>query len=292
MPAPPDFLIADLMPSREVHLLCGPSGAGKTTLLFQILKQWQVGEDVFGHQSFPVPYTYVSCDRSRKSVDLTLKRLNCVEVITRILALDDLVSSNHKLESIIEAAKKKYSDTELVVIEGVQTLVGNNQKDYGSVSALLRQGWAKCQRYEVTLLGTGHSPKVKENERYLHPRERTLGSVAWGAFADLIIAMNFDEQTKVRTVDVLPRNAAEEAYEFMSGPHGALVPCPKEKGDRLLLVIEARSEGITITRQDVLDIAEGMEIGRSVADQVIAKCIETQMLERVSDGVFKRPYAA
>lgn len=292
MAAPPDFLIADIMPSRGVHLLCGPSGSGKTTLLFQLLKQWQNGENVFGHKSFPAPYTYVSCDRSRKSVNLTLARLGCLDVITRIIALDDLVDSNHKLETIVETAKKKYSDTELVVIEGVQTLVGNSQKDYGSVSALLRQGWAKCQRYEVTLLGTGHSPKVKENERYLHPRERTLGSVAWGAFADLIIAMNFDEQSKIRTVDVLPRNSAEEQYQFMSGPQGVLVACPKEKSDRLMLFIMAYSEGALVTRQSVHEAAEGMEIASATADRALSKCVEDGVLEKVSEATYKRPYAA
>ena len=86
MDNPLEFLIDGILPANEVHLLGVSSGSGKTTFTFQVfLAQWQKGEPLFGHQSNPVPYVYVSLDRSRSSVTRTLERLGLVEEITRIV---------------------------------------------------------------------------------------------------------------------------------------------------------------------------------------------------------------
>jgi hypothetical protein len=291
MESRPDFLIEGIMPSQEVHLLCGPSGAGKSTWLFQMLDSWQEGKPVFGHESFPVPYVYVSADRSLKSVIATLTRLSLQDKITRLITLDDLPSGG--LEVLANTALKKYPDSQLLIVEGVQTFTGERIKEYGSVSNFLKMSFHKlCKARGLTVLGTGHSPKVKENERFTHPREKALGSVAWGAFADLIIIIELDEKTRVRTVSLLPRNSVEEQHTMMSGPNGMLLPCPREKGERLALVILSYSEGQIVTTARIVEIAEDMEISKATTERVIQKCVEDGYLERIEEGIYKRPFVS
>lgn len=84
----PEFLIDEIMPANEVHLICGASGSGKTTWTFQeFLAEWQAGRSVSGHASHPVPYVYIALDRTRASVTRTLERLELADSITHILCL-------------------------------------------------------------------------------------------------------------------------------------------------------------------------------------------------------------
>src|SRR5690242_1448332 len=71
----PRSLIDRILPVHEVHILGGPSGAGKTRWLFQMLQEWKAGNSVLGYASNPVPYAYVSTDRSRESVKRTCEDL-------------------------------------------------------------------------------------------------------------------------------------------------------------------------------------------------------------------------
>src|SRR5574341_2578225 len=45
MPAQPCFLVEGIWPSREIHLIAGPSGAGKTKWLLETLVGWSRSEE-------------------------------------------------------------------------------------------------------------------------------------------------------------------------------------------------------------------------------------------------------
>lgn len=284
----PAFLIEGILPAYEVHLLGGSSGSGKTTLVFQTLADWQDGLPVFGHESHPVPYSYLSLDRSRSSVDRTLDRLGLRERLTRILCQDQFKSAT-SLPSVIAAAQGIHKDSKFFVIEGFQTLVGDKGNNYSPVSNLLRAAANICSEKQITILGVAHSPKMKTDESFQHARELILGSVAWGAYSDTIITIQLDEATGNITVRVSPRNAAAETFHYVFGSNGVLTELnaakPKES---IKLKLEAMSAGSIITRAEVVAWCEAYKVGTRTGDRALAECVKNKVLEPLEPGFYER----
>lgn len=286
----PEYLIEGILPSREVHLLGGSSGSGKTTFLFQTIAQWQIGEDVLGHKSYPVPYSYISVDRSLSSVERTLDRLSLKGTITRMVCREELQSSLN-LASVLNAAQDKYPDSLCYFIEGFQTLVGDRGNSYAAVAAMLGATTALCAERGITIVGVCHSPKLKIEEGFQHPREMLLGSVAWAAFSDTIITMDKNEKTGIIHVHVLPRNAAQEEILLKFGKNGVLEPPDEATSPKELLakVILAQDYGTEITRTDILEWAGGLEVSVRTADRVIARLIdEGELVNTMHRSTYRR----
>lgn len=276
-----EFLIDGILPSNEVHLLAGSSGSGKTTFLFQILAQWQDGIPVLGHTSHPVPYTYLSADRSSSSVKRTLQRLGLEDKITRMVCREDL-PVGLTVATALQVSKDKYPDSKAFFIEGFQTLVGDRGNSYTPVASWLSAITAFCAKEGVTILGVCHSPKIKADEKFQHSREVVLGSVAWAAYSDTVIAMDQAEDTGVVTVKVLPRNAAKEEFQFIFGPNGVLTPFNGGGGRASLeMHIYGLAAGEEITRQQMLEVGRMTGVGRATVDRVIEKAVEDEVLKRI-----------
>src|SRR5580692_9374540 len=69
------FIVDQILPKFETHLVGGPSHSGKTTLIFQTIERWRNRKDVFGHASFPLPFCYLACECASGTVHSTLKRV-------------------------------------------------------------------------------------------------------------------------------------------------------------------------------------------------------------------------
>lgn len=286
----PEFLIEDILPSSEVHLLGGSSGSGKTTFLFQTIAEWQEGRDVLGHKSHPVPYSYVSVDRSQSSVERTLQRLGLKGVITRMVCREEL-QSGLNLASVLNAAQDKYPDSRCYFIEGFQTLVGDRGNSYAPVAAMLGATTQICAERDITIVGVCHSPKLKVEEGFQHPREMLLGSVAWAAFSDTVITMDMNEKTGLITTTVLPRNAAKEEFHFKFGKNGVLEPPGDTDPPRELLikVIMAVDYGTEITRAEIMEWAGGLDISVRTAERVISKLVDDkEIISTVHRGTYRR----
>lgn len=286
----PEYLIEAILPSREVHLLGGSSGSGKTTFLFQTIAKWQAGEDVLGHKSYPVPYSYISVDRSLSSVERTLDRLGLKGVITRMVCREEL-SGGLNLASVLNAAQDKYPDSLCYFIEGFQTLVGDRGNSYAPVAAMLGATTATCAERGITILGVCHSPKLKIEEGFQHPRELLLGSVAWAAFSDTVITMDMNEKSGIITVNILPRNAPKEELQLKFGKNGVLeAPGDTDPPRELLVkVILAQDVGTEITRAEVLEWAGGLDISTRTAERVISKLVdEGELATTVLRGTYRR----
>lgn len=285
----PEFLIEGILPANEVHLLGGSSGSGKTTLVFQTLAAWQDGESVFGHLSNPVPYSYISLDRSRSSVTRTLERLQLESTITRVLCQEEYEKCDNSIANVADIALKHHTDSKLLIIEGFQTLVGDASNKYAQVSSLLRRSALICSRRQVTILGIAHSPKMKADESFQHSRELILGSVAWGAYSDTVITVQLEEATGNITVKILPRNAASESFHYVFGHNGMLLPLESVKPrEAIRLKIEAVSTGSILLRAEVLQWANAYKVSERTADRVIADCLKNKVLDSVDVGIYER----
>ena len=287
----PEFLIEGILPTNEVHLLGGSSGSGKTTMVFQTLAAWQEGLPVFGHTSNPVPYCYISMDRSRSSVNRTFERLGLSGVITRVICQEDLPSSANNITAVIDESLKIYPDAVFFVIEGYQTLVGDKGNSYAPVAGLLKRSATLCAKRKITILGVAHSPKMKVDEKFQHPREMLLGSVAWAAYSDTIITMDLDETKGIITVRILPRNAASEEHEYTFGPNGVLEPADSASPrDRLRIKVAALPVGCTLMTADIIKMGDSVGAKQRTAERVIKDCVTNKVLARVDDGMYTRTH--
>lgn len=284
----PEFLVEGILPANEIHLLGGSSGSGKTTLIFQTLADWQDGESVFGHESHPVPYAYLSLDRSRSSVTRTLERLGLEAAITRVICQEEFGGAS-TITQVIDAALKVYPDATFFVVEGFQTMVGDKGNSYAPVANLLRCSATLCAKRKITILGIAHSPKMKMDEGFQHSRELILGSVAWGAYSDTIITVQLEESSGNIKVKILPRNAASEDHNYVFGYNGILVPLATVKPVAALkLRIEALSEGSVILRSEIIGWAKALKVSERTGDRALKDCVKNQVLVPLDVGTYER----
>lgn len=286
----PEFLIDGILPANEVHLLGGSSGSGKTTFAFQVfLAQWQKGEDFLGHKSHPVPYVYVSLDRSRSSVVRTLQRLDLTSEITRIVCQEEVPEEALTIEPVLKEAIKAFPDSKLVIIEGFQLLAGEKGNGYTSVGRVLKKAARLCSKHHLTIIGICHSPKMKIDEGFQHPREMIMGSVSWGAYSDTIITLNLDEMTAIITVHLMPRNGPSEKHELRFGENGKLEPYVRAgKKDSICLKIAALPEGRPITRDEILRWGQAFHISSRTCEAAIKTCLENNLLDVIGTGIYER----
>lgn len=286
----PEFLIEGILPANEVHLLGGSSGSGKTTFAFQVLlANWQHSKPFFDHASYPVPYTYASLDRSRSSVMRTLGRLELQSEITRLVCQEDLPEDVIAPIATLKEILKCYPDSTLLIIEGIQLLAGDRGNGYVSVARVLKSMARFCSKYQITILGVCHTPKMRLDEGFQHPREALLGSVSWGAYSDTIIMLNLDELTKIITVNILPRNAPSEQHELIFGVNGVLEPfVRKTKQHQILIRVAALSVGRPVTRTEILNWGKEGKISTRTCEMAIQNALENNFLEVIGNGIYER----
>lgn len=286
----PEFLIDGILPAGEAHLIGGASGSGKTTWIFQdLLAPFIKGDPVLGHDSHPVPYLYLSMDRSRTSVTRTLSRLGLNNQITRVICLDEMPANCLSLKDILKFGLSKYPDSKLFIIEGFALIAGERTNGYTAVGHLMRQTARLCVEQGMTIIGICHAPKMKTDESFQHSRELLLGSVAWAAYSDTIIVLNMDELTSVITVKVMPRNAAMEAHSLRFGANGVLEPVTKATKTNLMCIkIASLSEGSPVTRQEIIQWGTRLSVALRTCDRAIKICVENKVLESIGEGIYER----
>jgi len=286
----PEFLIEGILPTGEVHLLGGSSGSGKTTFTFQVfLNEWQQGNPVFDHASHPVPYSYVSIDRSRSSVTRTLQRLGLQGQITRLICQEELPEDCLTVVQVVKQVLALHPDSQLIVIEGFQLLAGEAGSKYTAVARTLKSAARLCSKHGLTIVGICHSPKMKADESFKHPREMLLGSVSWGAYSDTVITLNLDEMTGIIGITILPRNAASEQHEMRFGENGILEPHVRgTKRDVICVRIGSLSEGRPITKDEIIGWGKSLGVSKRTCESAIQFCTENKVLDIIGPGIYER----
>lgn len=206
----PSYLVERIFPSREIHLIAGPSGAGKTKWLLETLIGWHAGLPVLGYRSHPVPWIYASADRSIEGV-----RRNVDDMGIDPRKLPFIPAWDHQLSINAIFEEAKHNGAQLVVIEAFGSFVDppsrNNQVKafLSSVSRILRAE-------DMTVIGVMESPKMKPRERYENPRQRISGVAAWGHFSETIVLIEPSLPSTASPERVLwlcPRNAPMVKYD-------------------------------------------------------------------------------
>lgn len=284
-------LIEDILPAESVHLFGGPSGAGKTRWLFQRMLDLCEGKDILDHK-VPKPLTvgYVALDRPIKSILKTFKALG--------------IDPDHPNFTIVSCATKSLTlvqipalfDTipDLILLDGIPTLLPSGDiNKYHEVASFLKLCQKICEQYHTTIIGILHATKTKENERYLNPRQRIAGSVAWAAYSETIFVLEpikpENSNDKRRTLWVLPRNSAEFTVDYTFNSQGQLVELKlQEEQDKYSILLQLIPTDKSITRDHILDLAFNLGIGRAQCDAWLAKTLEDGSIFKPEYGRYQR----
>jgi RecA-family ATPase len=219
-----EYLIEKVLPSRELHILGGPSGAGKTRLLFQWLRDWQAGKPFLFDPKTNEPFAakpdlniaYIAYDRSEESIQETMDAIGPIPRLKWKSARSNPYTLRH--------IRELFPDVNLVVIDAIASAVPMGRtNDYVTVAGFCRDIGVLCTQQNFTVLAIHHTAKAKENESYLNPRQRLSGSGSWAAFSDTVFLLEpinpDDPEKQERRLFVGPRNSAEFIvnYTFKNG---------------------------------------------------------------------------
>lgn len=296
-----DHIIEGIAPAREVHLVGGPSGGGKTTWLLKLMRQWERGEDIFGHKSSGGKFVYISGDRSIDGMKRTLERVGEDPDAFPLYVIPATLSSASGT-MILSNAISKHPDADVFVFEGLQSFVPDGKSnDYRVVAKFLKELAEHCQKHNVTLIGVVHSPKMKPDAIYKSPRERVMGSVAWGAYADMICLIEPCKPEKTSTVAtrnlwILPRNGKDEHY-ILDWKDGMLVPVAGgtaatttslDNFTKLIAYLATVPELGTGERAfRTMDALEGTGLDRNAFNWEIKKALDQGIVERDEHGHYR-----
>jgi len=288
-----EFIIDDILPTRELHLIGGPSGSGKTTWVFQILlPSIQIGAEVFDRKAWPTSICYIACDRSDASLRRTLKRLKMADEIPAFsITHNKLVRS---LNTVIAEARRRVPGVKLLIIDALAMLVPEGRiNDYKTTADFLTDASALCEHHDITLIGLLHSPKTREGEEYSNPRQRIMGTVAWGGFADTVIMIEpCKENASERMVTLCSRNCGDEEHFYRFNEEGQLevINAPDDQTADILdlQVLPILKKDKAYRRTEFLEIIGQMGIKCSLAS--LKRWIEGKLksgeFEKVGYGLY------
>lgn len=289
----PEYIIEDLLPSSQVHLIGGPSGSGKTTLMFQMYQALATGADFLGRKTRPVKFAYISGDRPERSVKETQGRVG-VDFPVYSLVDHDQIGGNLTEEIFPKLTKFYGYKPNFVYIDGFTALVpGNELNNYGVVAKWLGGLQRYSEKTGLTILGACHTTKTKEGANFLNPRQRIAGSVAWAGFSETVIIIEPPEDDEIgnkRRVMLLPRNYPGESMIMTFDDEGRLrLPLNIEKQEEIAAFVlgDLLPKAGLFTHGDLWDVAEKQGVPRRSFDRWLAGLVDDKLIKRKKKGTYE-----
>jgi KaiC/GvpD/RAD55 family RecA-like ATPase len=290
------YIIEDLFPAGRVHLIGGASGVGKTTMLFQLYKALHdtPPSDFLGRRTMPVKWAYISGDRAVDSVYETQERLE-VKFPVFSLVDENLVGADLTGKILPRLTSLYGYRPDFIYIDGFTGMCPDGQvNNYKVVSSWLAGLQRYCKIKGVTIVGACHTTKVKEGEKFLDPRQKILGSVAWASYSEGVIIIESGEKDNQRIVSLLPRNHPNEMLNMSLNDQGWFeLPerIAKAEGySRFIIdtILEGREKipGAKFDYSHLMSVAVKKGVNRRTFDRYIAKEVEDGKLVRVRKGEY------
>lgn len=280
------YIVDELFPAHEVHIIGGPSGSGKTTWLFQFMEDWSAGRDINGYRSHPCAWFYVSCDRSMAGVLRTLDRMSVKLDPKRMASIVDNTRGIGlaSIRTFLTSIKQFLPEGGVLFIDGFAILSSlfpaspSNSKskdaNYGGVSAFLIELARECIKHDITIVGTAHSPKTKENDKIPNPRQRVLGSVAWAGCAETIVIIEPTDEADIdnpaRMVLILPRNSSPIQLEMAFNDEGRLVERIEATIISLDYWLKEQTPGFIFSNEDLYNIGKHKNVSKRTCGRWLA----------------------
>jgi AAA domain len=228
-------IVDGIFPEQAIHLVAGSTGAGKSRWLLEWLADWQAGRPILdGYVSHPVPWLYVSGDRSEKEAKATIIDLGINPTTIPLFAAFGVMPPIGAL-GVLEEAEKR--DVGLIVWEGFGQYVESNAGS-SKVKSWLNMvtfylshtlGSKKARSRPLTIIGVMEQPKMKPRDKYQNARQRISGPAAWGHTASTIVMVEHqrtDCKGPLRNLEIYPHHGGVEIIKKASLATGHFVLIP------------------------------------------------------------------
>jgi hypothetical protein len=217
-----------------VHLVAGSSGAGKTTLVLDLLVSQRRGASYLGHVGQRHDFLILFADRGANSNGETLERLRIDPTDVPIRHLPATSNAGAALRAIQDAIEAQDDLPQAAFIEGVDLLVEDASKS-GIVVPFVTRMRAIAEYYNIAIVMSVGSPKMKPGEGYTLSRDRVFGSQSWSRLCDTVAVLSVpsDGTESSRDLVLLHRNDAAEKFtlEFADGRLVSTVRPPATQDD-------------------------------------------------------------
>lgn len=292
-----EYIIDQIMPTRAVHTLVGPSNVGKSTWLLQILKDWGAGRPVLGYASYPRPAVYVCADRTKRCFDRTLRRMGYTLDMPFFSLLDCNIPRTMK--SIMRESRKLQPKAEVMIVDPITALVPRGKmKDYSELAEWVTVDVCRpCEKDGWTLVTTAHTPKMKIGEDFCDLRQRIIGSAAWAGYIESIFVLERGQYSgfpnPTRTLYGLPHNSPEFKVDYRLDSQGLLVEDTSER-DEADYLMDQRVDKLEVGKPYAAEIFYAwtdMGFSLHAIKAYLRSAQERGKLEKIKLGVYRRPYS-
>lgn len=310
---PPDP-VPLVIPGGGISLLAAASGTGKTAFLASVLKRLAAGQPLFGHPvQTPAKIVVLSIDRSWvKSTGIWFERAEYTPA--GIYALQDdrsfpkgkLRKREHRTgifkECLAKLGHLPYGT--VLVVDTITPFLGGNINDYDSCMVACSEIREICLDYGLTLIGTSHSSKQKNDkrERYLRLQDRIAGTMAQFGYTDTQMYLASpeecgEEDTGHYTFLWHPHLAPAETFKFTRGKDGLFLIDPQAvtipEGDFLpdakdypwLPALMELLKGETKTL-DILEHLDEWVVSRATLFRILAKLEKKGIIRQNGHGIW------
>lgn len=292
------------MPTNQIHMAAGGSGAGKTTVLFQMIKAMKEGKDFFGYPTRDWPAVYVPYDRDTDETEYTMARVGITPEQLPILPMEivyppaNLPDNRFMLD--MQKVRNAFPRAKLLIVDGFYTLVPYGLiNDYLRVAAFMQMARRFCRDNDITIIGVAHSPKQRQGNMVMDPRQMIQGSVAGGGFSScgvVIIREKEDSECANRYLYILPRNCPDKKLAIGMGADGLdakywQVEQPKgrrrsEAHENFVELLKSYGQEM-FTMSQVAKDAGGLGISRGSINQWLGEMVAFGDVERVKHGLYR-----
>jgi len=205
------------------------------------------------------------------------------------------------VQVVINAIEAMQSRPEIVVIEGIDMLV-SEISEIKCIAQFMAQLDCVAKHFNIALIGTLGSPKIKAGQGYAAKRDNMLGSSAWARLAETVINIQYpknDDTETRRIMFVMLRNAPAEKYT-LAFEGGKLVETEEIDEDtstgQAMLEIRWFEDRAKEAEKDpekewftALDLARAFGMGESTArrhvqDAHTKKILKIKSGQKLSDG--------
>ena len=216
------YLIDKVWPQGTVHLIAGPSGIGKSTWLLKTIHDWEHGVPIMGFPSNPLPYVYLMCYRSEVDLQRTLNRIGLGAWHINAYSIESLGQEPFYMEPSdvdIENLPEIFPWAKVFFIEAINWFYKNRSssasRDYVDTLRFWSHVRDRFCENDLTVIGTTHVPKMKQNEAYARPRDKVHGNVGQPAVAGTIILMDDNPKDRDQVfLTVCARDTREFVVEY------------------------------------------------------------------------------
>lgn len=289
------YIIDPILPARELSIIAGPSGCGKSTWMIQHAHHISQGVPILNYPCRPVEWVHVSCDRSAEGMERTLDRIALPVDRKRFFSLNDIPSQISGVRANIEDIIR-WSDCDLIFIEAFSLLMptGKQHRMYQDTGSWLWSIGNACQKYNRTIVGTAHTPKMRDGDQILDKRQRVLGSVAFAAMVETIFVIERESHDELsnnrRLLHLLPRNAPEQTFYYELDKQGRF--CESENPSeavRTSVIEDIFKRLAQIFSLDQLEErCEASGVGRTTMYRWIRKAIADKRIRRAEHGIYEK----